>query len=889
MHVVFGMSADGSAHPAHPGEGTGAIDAVVLGPAGMLDLLAGQLGLSVRPVPPVVRIAAWQAKLEAAAADDPRFYSGSLSADALSTARLLLSWRDALVEWGWTPGDTVALDRVADIAAAERATPPLPRGRPDLFREVRARLAAGEPTRVASVELIEGVALLPPAWQGLFRELSASGVVVSDVERPAPTADGGDLGRLKRYLAGGGVEALAGDGSLTLLESRTEILAAEAVADWMAQDAEAGAGTVFIVPDGDSVLLDHALTRRGLPALGCSRRTSQRGALQLLSLAFSIAWAPFDPQKLLELLLLPRPPLEGWAARLLADALAREPGKGGTAWTKAWDEIETKLAELNDGLPDPMKFAEWREWMDVGLHGRATGMPTAAAAAICGRVRRWALATDGGARDPLLLCAVGAADAMCAALDALGRPLVTAAQVEGLIDLAIAEGLPDPYHAAQEGGIRSVSRPGAIWDAASRVVWWGFSGEPRRTRQPWTTSEAKALAASGCEVETDARALRREAAHWEQAVRNATSALVFVTPSLARRGEVADHPLAHRMAPILSGTSREAVRSTAESLLTRGSVRIAGLEVRRRPEAATGLPEAVAAWELPPTTARAAGNRAESASSLQDLMECQFRWVLKYVARLRPGGRLALPGRERLLGNVAHALAQAVFPIGEVPDPVQVRRAAAAGVDDLLDRMAAPLRLPGSSRELAFARARIPESLSSLAALLSERGMAVVGMEVDGQLSSGPLQVRGRIDLLVRDRGGKEAIIDLKWTGSRTWRRNEVAEGRAVQLATYSRLVAPAGGASAGYYLLRQRELVAEAGSTVAREGLVVARSLDATWDAVVSDWHQLAALARSGKGLASGVPGVAEHLPANLGFATREGVCAFCDMRIVCRVTSEG
>ncbi len=887
MHIVFGMAADGSAYPACPGPGSGVVGGAVVGPAGMLDLLAGRLGLSGPPIPPVVRIAAWQSKLEAAAAAGPRFYSASLSADALSTARLLLSWRDDLVEAGWTPVDATSAERrLADLAAAELSPPPLPRGRSDLLREIQASLATGPVLDVDLVELIEPMALLPPSWRRLMGSLSDAGVTVSQREVLAPTA--GDLGRVQRFLSGGTVEPLVGDGSLTLLESRTAIMAAEAVADWMAHDAGGGETTVVIVPEGDSGLLDQAFARRGLPVLGSSPRSSHRGALQLLSLAFSVVWAPFDPQKLLELLLLPRPPISRWAARLLAGALSREPGLGGTAWATAWEAIEAGLAERNGGEVDERTTAEWRTWMEVGLHGRSTGMPAAAAAAICDRVRRWALATDGGRRDPLLLCAVGAADALSRAFGALGRSPVTATQVEGMIDLAITEGLSDPARFAEEGDTRSVTRPGAVWDRASRLLWWGFSGDARVSRQPWTNAEVAALAEMGCEVEPEASSRRREAAHWDQAVHAARGGLVLVTPSLDGSTEATSHPLAHRIAPVLAGGGRRAVSVIAESLLERGSIHMAGREVGRRPEADIRLPEARASWALPPTMVEAVEGRGETASSLQDLLDCQFRWLLRHVAHLRPGGTHAIPGRERLFGNVAHALAQAVFPIGEVPDPAEIRKAAAALIDDLIDRIAAPLRLPGSSGEVAFARKRIPDSLASLASLLSERGMSVVGMEVERDRAFGGLPIRSRIDLIVRGDGG-EAVIDLKWTRSKTWRRREVEKGRAVQLATYSRLVAPVGGAPAGYYLLRQRELLAAAGSTLAIAGLAVDRDLDETWDAITADWEALTTLARSGRGVATGVPGVAQHLPADLGFSPGEKVCAFCDMGNVCRVRSEG
>lgn len=147
---------------------------------------------------------------------------------------------------------------------------------------------------------------------------------------------------------------------------------------------------------------------------------------------------------------------------------------------------------------------------------------------------------------------------------------------------------------------------------------------------------------------------------------------------------------------MLRGGSREAVRTEAEALMRCDRMRVAGRDLRRRPDANLLLPAASATWALPTTLAEAVTGRGETASSLQDLLECQFRWVLRHVARLRPGGAHAIPEKERLIGNVAHALAQAVFPVGAVPDPDAVRRAAAAGIDDLIDRVAAPLRLPGS-------------------------------------------------------------------------------------------------------------------------------------------------------------------------------------------------
>ena len=361
MHIVFGMAADGSAHPAHPGVGPGAVGGAVVGPAGMLDLLAGQLGLSGPPVPPVVRIAAWQAKLEAAAADGSRFYSASLAADALSTARLLLSWRDDLVAAGWTPTAPMAAGpRIADLAAAELAPPPLPRGRSDLLREVIASLSSGVRSDVGVVELIEDLDLLPPPWQcGRCEALSASGVVVSptgspDLDHRTTTISPAS----SRFLSKGSIGSLVGDGSLTLLESRTAIMAAEAVADWVAHD-----------PDRRQGNCRRPSERRQRPARPSLRPPGSAGAGRLAAL-----FAPRRPAAALACLLgglgTLRPPE---AARTPAPAKAadrpvgRPPSRRGPfpragrrrdrLGRTLGSAIEARLVERNDGRADTSTLA----------------------------------------------------------------------------------------------------------------------------------------------------------------------------------------------------------------------------------------------------------------------------------------------------------------------------------------------------------------------------------------------------------------------------------------------------------------------------------------------------------------------------------------------------
>lgn len=889
MHIVFGMAADGRTYPEYPGREQGAVAAVVVGPAGLLELLGVQLGLSAPPSPPVVRIATWQNKLEAACKDGNRFWSASLKADPWSSARQILSWRDALVEAGWSPASlNNPPRRLADMAAAELAGPALPRGRSDLLREIINAIKAGEPVEIETIELIEAETLLSPGWRQLMAALKGAGTVLKPVTAFVPVEAGTDIGSLHHYMRTGERSTLTGDGTVAEVQATTALMAAECVAEWMASNPEeTSRETVIIAPDGDSTLLDQALARHGLPKLGLSPSSAYRGALQVLSLAFAAAWKPVDPHKILELLLLPQPPMRRWAAGILASAISKEPGINGPAWQKAWQRIEEKLREqVADGEKVDVEalLQKWRSWVEGERFERGTGMPAANATAICQRVLEWAVELDSGNRDPLLLCVVGAARALIDALRALGQSPVTGLQIDRMIDHAIAEGLPNPAHIAQEGLVRVVSNPGALWSGAARVVWWNFAGDAATSSFfPWTEAEQKLLIAVGCCPERPAEAARREAFHWQNVILNARSAILFVRPELNRGTEAKSHPLAHQLAPVF-GREHDAIRLPAERLLIQERIPLAAREILRSSTIMVELPQPQTVWSLPAPVLTRMSRRQESATSFSDLLSCQMRWVLKHVAGLRGDSARSIPNKEQLFGNLAHALAEIVFVPNALPDPDEVHRQAQHHFDRLVEQMAAPLLLPGLSAELAFARDRIPDALKALAGFLNQRGFTVEGLEVERAGEFGDLKVKSRIDMLVRDPANRRAVIDLKWTSSNTSRFKEIASGRAIQLATYSRLVEPKKGAPAAYFLIKQRRLLAEAGSPLAMEEIKVSSTLDDTWHNIASDWSALTQAASKGQGLASGIPGIEVHLPEDLAFPPDGKVCTYCDFGGICR-----
>lgn len=895
MKLVFGMDCDGSAYPDFPGEGDGVVDAAIVGPCGLVEAIEIELGLTGPRVAPAVRIAGYMARMrEAVIAAPGSFFAPSFSLDPWATAARLLEWRDELIAGGWN-GCAVGSSRLDDLARIERSDPGAPPGLADRAHRVCRTLPSRRRLELRCLQLAEPRESLPPLWQTVVLALQSSGV---RIERSAEVAvAAGDLGRVQTFLSGGGVSALDGDGSMVLVKADTELAAAEALAEWFShRPAEEIDETVVICPDGDTALLDQALRHRGLPALGLSAPSPARGSLQVLPLAFAVTWAPFDAKRLLDLLLLPRSPVPRFAARRLARALSREPGIGGGAWGAAWSEIEQVNAAGEEGLPAEdgspgRRLDHWREWTTGGLYRKDEGMPAAAARSIAARVEHWAAETGAATGDELFFSLAGFAVALSQTIDAAGVDHLSARLIESMIDHVLGEGVGDPGHVPTAGGTRALRDPGALLAPARTVVWWNFRGPgPRVPICPWSSDETAALVAAGCRLEPPTSRAARIAQSHANAVRLAAERLILVAPAFLAGEETVSHPLSHQLRPMMA-TAGEAVEWSAERLLTSPAHRLAGRDIVRMAVPVAAPPGQRGRWSLPSSVAGRLDGRTESASSFERLVDCQVRWLMLDVLRIGRGSGRELPGTDQLVGNLAHELACRVLPPGPVADPAEVQSRSEALFDELVAEIAAPLAQPGLAGELSAARTRLPFALAQLARRLRLLGVEVVGTEMERSATfPDGLAVSGRLDLVVRHPVHGQGVIDLKWTKSAKRRRNELAEGRAIQLATYGAIANERGEGHApgAFYLLNQRRLIGPPGSFLADEVADGDHELPDTWSNVLASWRVWRDQAIAGVAVATGVEGAADDVAARLPIGPGTEPCRFCELTGLCRVGVE-
>lgn len=889
MDVVFGMWADGGAVPDHGGDQRGSIGQPVVGPSGLVDLLETKLGLRQPRQSQLVRIASFQAVLRDLGGT--YFWSNSFETDPWSTSRTLLAWRDELVGFGWQDNRSWNEARLDQLAIASSAARTLPAGLVDRVALLLKWLGDAKASPVTRIRLIDRIDNHPFLFKRLLSRLEGLGCSIEEIEVSPAAPPGTSLGKLQRWMLGAALEDgdEHADGSVTIASSASEILAADIVGQWAIHWG--GTRGALVAQNRDSFLLDHGLARAAQPRFGRSRLSVHRGALQLLLLAFRCAWAPFDAQALIELLVFPNSPVSPRAARHFARALENAPGRGSASWQQAWEHVAANEHErtssrgaASETIED--RLARWRDWVEPVLADPDSGMAVSQALKICDRVVDWANQQSRISDDPLFASAASHAEDTRDALKALDQESLPRLLIEHIIDQVLDPGQPVPGVAAEAGNWRSVGHPGAIWASVPVLVWWNLAmTEEGKQPSVWTEAERSELAAAGCPADAVTLKAQAVSAAWDRSILNAAEQVFLVSSGLNSKIGDLQHPLLHRLKPALDALG---IHVALESCLTTSAADIAGATVNMAPVTAQQLPAKRLLWTTPIGFQSRLEQSTNSATSLENLFSCQLMWALKHVAKIRPGRVYAIPDANRLLGNLAHEIARTVFEPGAPPDPQAAQTEASDLLEDFIDQLAAPLRQSEFAEELNFARRRLPDAMASLAQCLKDNGLTVEASEHQvSRTFERLLSLSGAVDLIARDRDANAVIIDLKWTRHETYRIEELKDGNAVQLATYGALISGDAPYRAGYFLLNQRQFATLKNSGLIGRQEAGARSFTQTWAAIVRDWDIWLHSAVAGKIVAVGMGDVTAHKPADLAIS-REVHCDRCDYATLCRVRGQ-
>lgn len=850
MIPLVGLGLGGRAATEHAPSSidSGTLGQPVWGPEGLLRDLELRLGLPDTEVDAPVRVQAFSRALHAHAVAQPHaFFAKSLATDPLGTARTLLAWRDELVLAGWdggiVGGGGARLDALAAVEAlAQRDTLPSPAGKAERVRRVQTTLAAEGTPIYPELRFAEPIEVWPGRWRAILKQLEALGTRVTVVPPLATLAGAGgsstapdtDLGRVQAALrrANAGTAAptattLSGDGSFVVLQAETSWELAGCAAALLARSSGAApesqsesggsAATSIVVRSGDPRALDLALTSYGLSTQGSAEASPWRGALQVLSLAVQLIYAPRDVFRVFDLATLPGGPFDNLVGGQLARALSEMPGVGGPPWV----ERKKKIAEyvrkgaveqaLAAGASPADAEAKGEaavvgrldligEWLEGPVHDRMSGAPKTALLEAVGRARdflrkRLALLEAQGEDEHVVVLrsAYAHAETMHVALSHDARTTFDREAALQLVWDATESGASVAVTREQASRIDVADAPAGVRRQYDYVLWWHAVGgtEWRPGPLPWRTGERTALAAAGIALPDRAARLAAEAESWQAPVMAATNRLVLCVSGGAKVGEAQAHPILTQVAAALRADDAtlarvsvtpsqllgmEAASPAAAALLGRGASPLTS-EPGPLP-----LPPPRIVWRADASLLQS--KDALSASQIESMIGCPLKWVLEKKVHLRAGSLASIASGPLLLGKLAHRAVEELHHRGALGNRGDAERELRVILPKLMQEEAAPLLRVGKGFETAETERELIRSVGKLAELLERSQLRVAGVETKIDTKWLGRELGGRIDLLLVDRDEREVVLDLKW-GSSTY-RELLMGGIAVQLAVYA-------------------------------------------------------------------------------------------------------
>ncbi|AEF86592.1 hypothetical protein TREPR_1819 [Treponema primitia ZAS-2] len=800
MKITFGLNqnnADWSEKQAASGE-------IHLGPEGMLSFLQTKLGLGGTDCSAVVRIDQYRKRLAAvisagagAASGDPWFQK-SFELDPWSTAKQLLSWRDELILAGWNRAALPATNskRLAALSAIESRTEPLAQGFADKLHELMDELEYLDTSCIQSIQLAEPLELLPHLWQLLFNKLGESGV---SIKEPPPQ---------------GSIDF--SDDSLILLESDTEWEAAEALAMWLAADKDANKNVNMIVSDASGVL-GTALHRLGLPRTGSRESSKWRAHLQILPLVFANAWQPIELGALVALLTLPISPVPSDVRYWLLRALKDEAGVKGKEWDHALEEIKKQYAEPKD----PKYKAKTEKEVDeilkkidemlVSDRYPSGGIPEGAIIERC----NWIIKslTPQCKDNDFLNKPIGHAMALKQLVT--GRKTIGRIELERMIDLLVTEESLDIKAEASPWNIST--HPGGVTASRPVLIWWNFINQPGPAASYWNPAELEALNKAGIYPDENGMAQKREVFAWKNAFLKAEEKVILIRPKKLRGEDTTGHPLWDMITSSAEKkwdekTVKIFIQNSTDVFFTNEKWELFG-----RKGTTIGAPQFVLPQgqnEYSISKKLITIPKSTSYSDMSTLIGCPLKWVMEKVVKIRPSDAASIPDINQSIGTLCHSIIQDIYARGTTLQvalskrswtPADAQKEAERLFDKKVESMVIELCAEGKKIERARYRQDIGRAVYGLGELLQKEDFTVEEAEAkfSGTLCEVPFN--GFVDLLLRDKKNNPLVIDLKWTRSGKYKRQEIKDGLDLQLASYAWLIEekePGAEINAGYFIM---------------------------------------------------------------------------------------
>jgi len=471
------------------------------------------------------------------------------------------------------------------------------------------------------------------------------------------------------------------------------------------------------------------------------------------------------------------------------------------------------------------------------------------------------------------------------------------AQVERMLDSVIAEGGQNPNNITQASPWLRVADSGGIAGPVDTIIWWDFIDPGQSSLTFWSHEERLVLQNLGVHLEASEQVRARETSQWRRAVALAGKRLILVTPNRLQGVSTQIHPLWDEIRYFAVNTSdSDSEKEAKHALLVVDGYKLNKKDTASFADRSINLAsEQTYELPMPDIDTEIDANCIQkpeklSFSQMNTMLGCPSKWVLSYHAGLRSMDSLSLPTGNTMIGSLCHKIVEDLY----TPLRTWKAEAARAKASELFDmrvpQMAAELLEPGRELEKERYRLDVCRAVETLIAAIDKAGLTVVATEgeVDGK-DLGGIPFRGYIDLMLEDDDGNTFVIDLKWSGSTKYKKEEVKEGKALQLASYAWLLRKGKGAWApgAYFMLAQGELLTDDSRFESKvtESLMSAKEV---WDLGAKTWSSQFKLMNEGLIEASGLIDEkelkADREDADLMYSSPP--CHFCNFGKLCGKT---
>lgn len=753
--------------------------------AGFLNLLETRLGVNSPDTSFTNRLVDYLDCIERTK-NPAAFYQASYKQDPFSVARKLLLWRDELYMAGWTGSFSkkVSLSkRLIDIESIETlANPEVSKNIGQRFQYILERLKH-DTVFISQVILHDDLDHFPPLVKKVIEAIGANLQRQECVK--ASAIDGTDLAQLQNIMTNSMAKSeFSNDGSVLLIETddirSSYTLSSHIIGAAYSDNKQEG---ISVLCENDGQILDECLESIGLPRAGFSQNSSWRPVFQVMPLSMELLWNPVNPTKILQFLSNPVCPLSGAIRYPLAQTMAETPGLGSQSWHEKIEKIIAKEDTKKDqeAIKKSIKF-----WIENARYDPEKGAPVSVIITRLNALSNWlgnvmSLYSD-KPEQQLYATAKGQTEDLLSAVNRLqdyNDGSLSRDHIRRLID--DIKGVGAPVIDRQAGlsvelkPLQKHKQPGSVIKPSSLVLWNGLDGNRGIIAKDWSDAEIEALEDNNIIFLSDDASLKKLAHERSKPVINAKKKLILI----ASKDRSSDHLLWTQILCLCNGL-KPISETQARELL----------KIKTRETSPLNLPLKKREWQLP-KSAIIPTRSYSSYSSLDKFIFKPHQWVLSYAAKLRGGSLLITNEGNLLKGNLAHRLIEIYLEQHSDIQSIKLKNIHSwtdKALNELIEKEGATLLEEGAFRDRVAFISIMKTALKNLITHLIESGVVKTKTEfhVESEFMGGALQ--GSIDIIVTNKEGVDAIIDVKFGGLK-YRRDEIRSSKYLQLLTYDRLL----------------------------------------------------------------------------------------------------